>query len=128
MVVDTSALVAILLGEEQADALSQSLANADAAVISAPNWLETMIVVRARLGEPGTQALLQLMDAAQLMIEPADAALVQRAWAAWQRYGKGRHPAGLNFGDCFAFALAAIRGEPLLFKGEDFALTDLRPA
>lgn len=97
----------------------------DAPRIAAPNWLESMIVVSARLGPAGTLALSELLEAANMTVEAADADLALRAFAAWQVFGKGRHPAALNFGDCFAYALAMQRAEPLLFKGDDFTLTDV---
>ncbi|MEN3111176.1 type II toxin-antitoxin system VapC family toxin [Uliginosibacterium paludis] len=125
MIIDSSALVAILLGEPEAEALAEALACADAPRISAANWLEAMIVITTRLGDAGTQALEELLDAAAIRIEATDPAQAAAAFAAWQRYGKGRHPAGLNFGDCFAYALARQSGEPLLFKGEDFGQTDV---
>ena len=117
MVVDNSALVAIPLGEPEGDALTLALAGAAMPVICAPNWLEAMMVISARLGHPGVQALGELLDAAEVRIEPADADLLQTAFDPWQRFGKGRHPAGLNLGDCFAYALTSRRGDVLLFKG-----------
>jgi ribonuclease VapC len=125
MVVDSSALVAILLGEPGADALAVTLAGARQPVISAPNWLEAMIVIHTRLGQAGVAALTHLLDAAAVQVEPVDAALAATAFDAWRRFGKGRHPASLNFGDCFAYALASTLGVPLLFKGRDFAQTDI---
>ena len=86
------------------------------------------MVISARLGRPGVQALGELLDAAEVRIEPADADLVHTAFDAWQRFGKGRDPAGLNFGDCFAYALTSRRGDVLLFKGDDFSQTDIRRA
>jgi ribonuclease VapC len=94
MVVDSSALVAILLGEPECDALALALAGAEMPVICAPNWLEAMMVISARLGRPGVQALGELLDAAEVQVEPADAELVQTAFDAWQRFGKERHPPG----------------------------------
>ena len=120
MVVDSSALVAILLGEPEGDALALALAAAAMPVICAPNWLEAMMVISARLGRPGVQALGELLDAAEVQIEPADADLVHTAFDAWQRFGKGRDPAGLNFGDCLAYALTSRRGDALLFKAMIF--------
>jgi len=116
MVVDSSALIAILLGEPEGEALAAALTGAEMPVICAPNWLEAMMLISARLGHPGVQALSDLLDAAEVQVEPADAELVQTAFDAWQRFGKGRHPAGLNFGDCFACTLASRRGDVLLFK------------
>ena len=128
MVVDSSALVAILLGEPGCDALAVKLSGAQRPVICAANWLEAMMVISARVGASGVQALDELLDAAEVQVAPADADLVQTAFEAWQRFGKGRHPAGLNFGDCFAYALAMRRGDVLLFKGNDFSQTDVRQA
>ena len=128
MVVDSSALVAILVGEPGCDGLAVKLSGAQRPVICAANWLEAMMVISARLGAAGMQALAELLDAAEVQIAPADAELVQTAFEAWQRYGKGRHPAGLNFGDCFAYALAMYRGDVLLFKGNDFSQTDVHQA
>ena len=128
MVVDSSALVAILLGEPEGDALAVTLAVAELPMICAPNWLEAMMVITVRLGRPGVLALAELLDAAGVQIEPADAGLAETAFEAWLRFGKGRHRTGLNFGDCFAYALATRRGEALLFKGDDFSHTGVRRA
>jgi ribonuclease VapC len=128
MVVDSSALVAILLGEPGCDTLSIKLSGAHRPVMCAANWLEAMMVISARLGPPGVPALRDLLDAAEVLIAPADAELAQTAFDAWQRFGKGQHLAGLNFGDCFAYALATRRGEALLFKGNDFSQTDVQQA
>lgn len=125
MVIDSSALVAILLGEPGCDALAIKLSGAQGPVICAPNWLEAMMVISARLGPAGVQALGELLAAAEVQVAPADAELVQTAFDAWQRFGKGQHPAGLNFGDCFAYALALRRGDALLSKGNDFSQTDV---
>lgn len=128
MVIDSSALVAILLGEPGSDGLALKLAGANRPVICAANWLETMMVISARLGPPGMTALRELLEAAEVLIAPADAELVQTAFDAWRRFGKGKHPASLNFGDCFAYALALRRGDVLLFKGNDFSHTDVQQA
>ena len=128
MVIDSSALAAILLGEPGCDALAIKLSAAERPVICAANWLEAMMVISARLGAAGVQALGELLDAAEVLVAPADAELVQTAFAAWQRFGEGQHPAGLNFGDCFAYALAMRRGEALLFTGMDFSQTDVPQA
>lgn len=128
MVIDSSALVAILLGEPGCDALAIKLSGAHRPVICAANWLEAMMVVSTRLGPPGVPALRELLDAAAVQVAPADAELVQTAFEAWQRFGKGQHPAGLNFGDCFSYALTMRRGDALLFKGNDFSQTDVPQA
>ena len=122
MVVDSSALVAILLGEPEGDALALALAGAAMPVICAPNWLEAMMVISAPARPPGGAGLGRAapLHAAEVQIEPADADLAQTAFDAWQRFGKGRHPAGLNFGDCLAYALTSRRGDALLFKAKIF--------
>ncbi len=125
MFIGSSVLVAILMFEAKCDALALALAGAQTPVICAPNGLEAMIVITTRLGGPGVQALSELLDAADVQVEPADAELAQTAFEAWQRFGKGRHPAGLDFGDCFAYALASRRSDVLLFKGDDFSWTGI---
>ena len=84
------------------------------------------MVLTSKRGALGLSSLGELLAALEMEIVPVDAPLAERAFEAWLRFGKGRHPAALNFGDCFSYALAAIRGEPLLFKGEDFSRTDLQ--
>ena len=125
MVVDTSALVAILTGEPRADAIIATLASADDPLISAGSLLEASIVMEARTGEDGVADLDELVTAAGLRCVAVDAAQVHVARDAFRRYGKGRHPAGLNFGYCFTYALAATTGRSVLFVGEDFTHTDL---
>lgn len=128
MVVDTSALVAILFGEPEAERFGRCLAEAPRCSMSAANWLETAMVVTAARGEAGKAHLDSLLAIANLAIVPVDAVLAETALAAWRRFGKGRHPAGLNFGDCFSYALAKSLAEPLLYKGADFAQTDAEGA
>lgn len=94
-------------------------------LISAATLLETAIVIEARYGDAGGRELDLLVAKAALSVRAVDAEQVELSRAAWRRYGKGRHPAGLNFGDCFSYALAKTTGEPLLFKGGDFAKTDV---
>jgi ribonuclease VapC len=128
MVIDTSAIVAIALNEPEAPAFEQRIADDPVRLISAATVLEAAMVLETRLGEPGGSELdlwLHKVGVDIVAVEPEHADQARRAW---RRYGKGRHPAGLNFGDCFSYALAAMTGEPLLFKGDDFARTDLRPA
>jgi ribonuclease VapC len=127
MIIDTSALVCILLAEPEAEFYARRLADSSEKVISAANWFETMMVVRSRLGEIGVQELEKLIQLARIKIIAVDHEIAQTAFKAWLFYGKGRHPAGLNFGDCFAYALAKVRDEALLFKGDDFSKTDLPP-
>jgi ribonuclease VapC len=129
MVVDTSSLLCILLDEPEADRYARRLSEMDSAnVMSAATWLEAMLVISARRGELGRQSLDELLALAVIEIQPVDAELARMAYQAWLQYGKGRHPAGLNFGDCFSYALAKKRQEPLLFKGEDFSKTDVASA
>ncbi len=125
MVVDTSSLVCIILAEPEAALHAKTLVSQPANVISAANWFETMMVVRGRRGEIGTEELEQLLIFAKIETVAIDHRMAQVAFDAWLHFGKGRHPATLNFGDCFSYALAKLRGEPLLFKGDDFSKTDV---
>ncbi len=128
MVVDTSALVAILLDEPERDELIAVLADAEAPLISAATLVEASIVMQAKTGDDGIADLDDLLSAAAVRCVALDEAQAQVAREAFSRYGKGRAPAALNLGDCFAYALARTRGRPLLFKGSDFAQTDIAPA
>lgn len=127
MVVDTSALIAILLNESDADILSATLAASFPRIISTVSVLEASIVMESKKGEAGLALLDELLTAAQFEIAPFDDAQQRIAREAYRRYGKGRHPAGLNFGDCCAYALTHTRNDTLLFKGNDFAQTDIAP-
>jgi ribonuclease VapC len=93
--------------------------------MSAATFLEASIVIEARYGQPGITKLDELLGIAQVSIEPVTHEQALAAREAYRRFGKGRHPAGLNYGDCFAYALSLQSGEPLLFKGTDFAHTDV---
>lgn len=126
MIVDTSALVAILRAEPEAAACARALASGLPARISAANYVEAAAVIE-RGGDPVTSRRFDdLMDRAGIMIEPVTAAQARVARAAYRDFGKGSgHPARLNLGDCFAYALARVAREPLLCKGADFAQTDL---
>lgn len=128
MVLDTSALIAILAAEPEADVFADAIVDATNRMLSAGSLLETAIVIEARHGIAGSEKLDELLQAAEVRIEPVTADQVSVARLAYRTYGKGRHPAGLNYGDCFAYALAKISGEPLLFKGEDFSRTDIAVA
>lgn len=125
--VDTSALVAVVLGEPDAEAMLRILRGGRAA-LSAANLLEAAIVVEARQGLDAGRDLRALVAGAIDEVVAVDEAASLAAVAAWRRFGKGRHPAGLNFGDCFAYTLATTRDVPLLYKGDDFAQTDVRAA
>ncbi len=122
--VDTSALVAIVLGEDDAERILRAL-RADTAKLSAVSLVEATIVVEARQGADATRDLHLLLQGAVDEIVPVDEHHAAAAVTAWRRFGKGRHPAGLNFGDCFAYALARLDGIPLLYKGNDFTQTDI---
>lgn len=128
LVVDTSALLTVLLLEDEAAKYAEALGSAETLCMAAPTWLETAMVATARSGEAGYRELTSFIDDLHIEVIPADRALAEAAFAGWMRYGKGRHPAGLNYGDCFSYALAKQRNEPLLFKGGDFALTDITSA
>jgi len=128
MVIDTSALLAIFLAEAERKPFLDQIIQAEARQISAANLLETGIVLEAKRGEAAGREFDLFVVRAQLQIVPVDAEQVEIARSAWRKYGKGRHPAGLNFGDCFAYALAKVSGEPLLAKGEDFSQTDIQLA
>ena len=128
MILDSSALVAILFKEPEAERLAAMIRDTDTTAIAAPTLLETAIVAEGRT-LPGMAAKLDaLMVAIRPEIVPFTAEHASLARDAWRRYGKGRHKAGLNLGDCFAYALAKERGQALLFKGDDFAATDIEPA
>jgi len=128
MVIDTSALIAILFGEPEALSFTRAIAHESRKLISAFNALETGIVVEARKGEAGGRELDLLLHRAQIEIVAMNADQAELARTAWRKYGKGNHPAGLNIGDCCAYALAKYSVEPLLFKGDDFSQTDIRTA
>ena len=128
MVVDTSALLAILLGEPERFDYIGLLAGADDPLISTATLVEASIVMQARTGDEGVQDLDDLLSAAGVRPVAVDADQAVLARQAFARFGKGRAPAGLNFGDCFAYALARAMGRRLLFKGADFAQTDVRAA
>ena len=124
-VVDTSALMAILLGEPSAAACRMILATEDRLLMSAANLAEALIVAdRRHIGE----AMRSLLEGLAIGVAPVDADAARRAAAAYGIWGKGVHPAGLNILDCFAYALAAERGVALLFVGEDFSRTDIAAA
>jgi ribonuclease VapC len=125
MVIDTSALVAIFLAEPERQVLLDLLLQAETRMISAATVLETGIVLEARRGEAAGREFDLFLVRANLQIVAVESEQTEVARSAWRKYGKGRHPAALNFGDCFAYALAKFAGEPLLAKGTDFAATDI---
>ena len=126
MVLDTSALLALLLNEPEADAFRVAVEEDLTRLVSAATLLEAALVIEARKGEAGGRELDLLIQKAEIQVVPMDEEHVAEARRAYRRYGRGRHAAGLNYGDVFAYALARTTGEPLLFKGDDFARTDVR--
>ena len=127
MVVDTSALLAILQDEPERRRFNEALESADSRLMSVATFVETSIVIESRYGAEGLRDLDLLLERAGLELVPVDVEQARAARAAYSRFGKGRHPAALNFGDCFSYALARVLGEPLLYKGGDFSQTDLQP-
>jgi ribonuclease VapC len=125
MVLDSSAVLAVLFDQPERRAFTLSIERDPRRLMSAANVLESALVAEASRGESAGRELDLLLHRADVLLVPVDADQVELARSAWRRFGKGRHPAGLNFGDCFAYALAEASGEPLLFKGEDFARTDI---
>lgn len=125
MVIDTSAIVAILNDEPEAERFESAIEAASIRLMSAATLLEAAIVIEARFGEPGGRELDLALYKAAVEIVPVSRELAEVARAAYRTFGRGRHPAGLNHGDCFSYALAKATGEPLLFKGDDFTRTDI---
>jgi ribonuclease VapC len=125
MVIDTSALVAMLTDEPEAERFEAAVEADPALLMSTASYLETAIVIENRFGEPGGRELDLWLHRAAVDLVAVHAQQADVARVAYRKYGKGRHRAGLNYGDCFAYALAKISGEPLLFKGDDFPHTDI---
>lgn len=128
MIVDTSALLAILLDEKEADAFSDLLIKSDECLLSAVSFVEASIIAESKGGDGSVRQLDAFLRTAGISIEPMTEEHALAARQAYSDYGKGRHPAGLNLGDCFSYALAKVSGEPLLFKGNDFRKTDIEAA
>ena len=128
MIVDTSAVVAILLAEPDAARYERAISMAWPRRMSVVALLETTMVIEGRSGPDAGDDLDLFLQEADIELEPVTLEQVEAARRAWRRFGKGHHPAALNFGDCFAYALASTKREPLLFKGGDFARTDVEAA
>lgn len=128
MVIDTSALLAILLGEPEAETFSEAIARDSKRLVSSLSALEAAIVLHARKGRSGVLELDLLLRSAAVTVVSLDADQVLLARTAYETYGKGNHPAALNLGDCCSYALSRSSGEPLLFKGNDFSRTDIAVA
>jgi ribonuclease VapC len=127
MVIDTSAVMAVLLDEPKREAL-EVLLRAGPCRMSGATRVELTMVAEGRAGAEGSQIADELLARFSVEIRWVDERLARSAINGWRRFGKGRHPAGLNFGDCFSYALAIELDEPLLFVGDDFSQTDVEPA
>jgi len=128
MIVDTSAVLAILFQEKDAASYSRVIGDAELCRISAANYVEAAMVVERQIPNGGGSQFDAFCRRAHVVIEPVTEEQAHIARQAYLDFGKGRHPAGLNYGDCFAYALAKVTGEPLLFKGQDFRRTDIQSA
>lgn len=128
MIVDSSALLAVILNEDDEPRFAAAMIDASVLRMSAANWVEAAIVVDSHRNPMAQVRFEDLIDALRLEIEPVTVEDAYRTRTAYSDYGRGHHQARLNFGDCFAYALAKRRGEPLLFKGDDFSQTDIEPA
>jgi len=127
VIVDSSALLAVILNEDDESRFATAMIDAPTLLISAANWVETAIVVDSHMNPAAVVRFVDLAEALQLQIEPVTIEDAYLSRSAHSEFGRGRHRARLNYGDCFAYALAKRRGEPLLFKGNDFAQTDVEP-
>jgi ribonuclease VapC len=125
MVIDTSAIIAVLLNEANAARIARAIEAGSPRLLSAANLLETSMVIESRKGEAGGRDFDLLIYRAAIEIVAVDQDQAEIARMAWRRFGKGRHPAGLNYGACFAHALAKTRRLPLLYQGDDFSQTDI---
>ena len=125
MIVDTSAIIAILRDERDAAAFAEAIAKASRRSLSAATFVESAAVIDGSNDPIASRRFDDLLREAQFVIEPVTEVQARVARDAYRDFGKGRHRAGLNFGDCFAYALARVSGEPLLFKGDDFKHTDV---
>lgn len=128
VVIDTSAIVAILQDEPERSRFTEAIEREDARFISAATLLEVSMIIEARFGPEGVRDLDLFLAKARFETIPVDGPQAMVAREAFRAFGKGRHPAGLNYGDLFAYALAKSLGERLLWKGDDFGRTDLEPA
>ena len=127
MVIDTSAVLAVLQNEPERRAFNEAIEAAEQRAMSTATFVETSIVIDARYGADGLRDLDLFIAKAGIDLVPVDVEQANAARRAFSEYGRGRHPAGLNYGDCFSYALAKVLGAPLLFKGDDFVRTDVAP-
>ena len=125
MIIDTSAIIAILTNEPERRRFNETIQSAQECLMSVANFVETSIVIEARYGYDGVRDLDLFLAAAGIELVPVDMDQAHIARKAFRKFGKGRHPAKLNYGDCFSYALAKVTGKALLFKGDDFSKTDI---
>jgi ribonuclease VapC len=125
LVVDSSALMAILLDEPAAGDIEFALDRSDELVISSSTFVEVTIVAESRLGNPGATGLERIIRHAEIAVRAVTESIARDTLDGWRRFGKGRHPASLNFGDCFSYGLARHLNSPILCTGNDFAQTDI---
>lgn len=128
MIIDTSALLAVVLTEHDELRFLAAIVSSRKRAMSVANWLEATIVVESRGDPVASSSLDQFIRDAQIGLIDVTVEQTELARNAWRKFGRGKHRASLNFGDCFAYSLAKMRNEPLLFKGDDFAQTDVEPA
>jgi ribonuclease VapC len=128
VIVDSSALLAVILGEPDEPALLSTMIDAPRLSMSVANWFEAAMVIDARKNPKAIARFDDVIRELDIELVPVSIAQAHRCRTAFNHYGRGNHPARLNYGDCFAYALAKESGEPLLFKGEDFVQTDIEPA
>lgn len=127
MVLDSSAILTILMGEPERRAFNEAIESAETNLLSVASFVEISIVIEARHGAEGLRDFDLFIERAGIELISVDVEQGRAARHAYALYGKGRHPAGLNYGDCFAYALARVLAQPLLYKGTDFSLTDVQP-
>lgn len=127
MVIDTSAILAILLGEPEGVSFTEAIAGDSTRLMSTASVLEASMVIEGRKSMEALPRLDAYLHRSRIRIVPFDVEQLSAARGAFREFGKGRHRASLNFGDCMSYALAKVEGEPLLFKGTDFGSTDVRP-
>lgn len=128
MVIDSSAVIALLGNEPEALAIARAIAHDSTRMIAACSALETSIVLASKYGDDAVRDMDLLFFRAEIAIVPFARDHYVLAYEGWRRFGKGRHEAALNFGDCCSYGLSLATGEPLLFKGNDFSKTDVRVA
>lgn len=128
MIVDTSALLAVLLEEPEADVFTDKILQSEGCMISAVSFVEASVIAETNGGDGGVRQLDSYLRVARISIAPVTEEIAFVARQAYSDFGKGRHPAGFNLGDCFSYALAKVAREPLLFKGTDFRKMDIVPA